>query len=62
MLNEYLMDLKPHFAADLSSEYPVVLASYTVGDKLVAMPRHAYVGVLIHFSAGSGGLRKVGRR
>ena len=45
ILSEYLMDLKPHFATELSSQYPVVVASYTVGQKLVAVPRHAYVGV-----------------
>jgi trehalose/maltose transport system substrate-binding protein len=48
MLNEYLMDLKPYSVADLSSQAPVVVASYTVGDKLVAIPRHAYVGVLLY--------------
>jgi trehalose/maltose transport system substrate-binding protein len=48
MLNQYLVDLKPYFASGLSSQYPVVLASYTVGDKLVAIPHHAYVGVLLY--------------
>ena len=48
IFNRYMMDLKPYFAAELSSEYPVVAASYTVGDKVVAMPRHAYVGVLLY--------------
>lgn len=48
ILNEYFMDLKPYFATELSSEYPVVAASYTVGDKLVAVPRHAYIGVLLY--------------
>jgi trehalose/maltose transport system substrate-binding protein len=48
ILSEYLMDLKPHFATELSSQYPVVVASYTVGQKLVAVPRHAYVGVLLY--------------
>ena len=48
ILNQYLMDLKPYFATDLSSQYPVVLSSYSVGDKLVAVPRHAYVGVLLY--------------
>jgi trehalose/maltose transport system substrate-binding protein len=46
MLSPYLMDLKPYFASELSSQYPAVVASYTVGDKVVAIPRHAYVGVL----------------
>jgi trehalose/maltose transport system substrate-binding protein len=48
MLNQYLMDLKPYFGSELSSEDPVVVASYTVGNKLVAVPRHAYVGVLMY--------------
>ena len=48
MLNEYLMDLKPYFAAELATQDPVVVASYTVGDKLVAVPHHAYVGVLFY--------------
>jgi trehalose/maltose transport system substrate-binding protein len=48
MLSQYFMDLKPYFATELSSEYPVVVSSYTVGDKLVAMPRHAYLGVLLY--------------
>jgi trehalose/maltose transport system substrate-binding protein len=46
ILSEYLMDLKPYFAEELASQYPVVVASYSVGDKVVAIPRHAYVGVL----------------
>ena len=48
IFNQYLMDLKPYFASELSSQYPVVLASYTVGDKVVAIPRHAYVGILLY--------------
>jgi trehalose/maltose transport system substrate-binding protein len=48
MLNQYFMDLKPYFAADLSSQYPGVVASYTVGGKLIAMPHHAYVSVLLY--------------
>ncbi len=48
IFNKYLMDLKPYFATEVSSQSPVVAASYTVGDKLVAIPRHAYVGVLMY--------------
>lgn len=48
ILNQYLLDLKPYFSAEVSSQYPVVAASYTVGNKLVAIPRHAYVGVLMY--------------
>jgi trehalose/maltose transport system substrate-binding protein len=50
IFNQYLMDLKPYFTPELSSQYPVVLASYTLGDKVVAIPRHAYVGVLLYRS------------
>src|SRR5437879_3355339 len=48
IFDKYLMDLKPYFATELSSQHPVVAASYTVGDKLVAIPRHTYVGVLMY--------------
>jgi trehalose/maltose transport system substrate-binding protein len=48
MFNEYFLDLKPYFASELSSQFPVVAASYTARDKLVAVPRHAYVGVLMY--------------
>jgi len=48
ILNDHLMDLKPYFANEVSSQYQVVVANYTVGDKLVAVPRHAYVGVLLY--------------
>lgn len=48
IFNQYLTDLKPYFGGELSSENPVVVASYTVGGKLVALPHHAYVGVLFY--------------
>lgn len=48
ILGQYLMDLKPSFGAELSSEDPVVLASYSVGDEVLAIPHHAYVGVLFY--------------
>jgi trehalose/maltose transport system substrate-binding protein len=48
IFDQYFMDLKPYFGTELSSQYPVVVASYTVGDKVVAMPRHAYVGILMY--------------
>jgi trehalose/maltose transport system substrate-binding protein len=48
IFSQYLMDLKPYFTTELSAQYPVVAVSYTVGDKVVAMPRHAYVGVLMY--------------
>jgi trehalose/maltose transport system substrate-binding protein len=48
ILSPYLMDLKPYLAAEASSQDPAVVASYTVRDKLVAVPHHAYVGVLFY--------------
>ena len=48
MLSPYLMDLKPYFAAELSTEDPVVMASYTADNKVLAVPHHAYVGVLFY--------------
>jgi trehalose/maltose transport system substrate-binding protein len=48
ILDSYLLDLKPYFANEISSQYPVVIASYTVGGKVVAIPRHAYVGALLY--------------
>ena len=48
MLSQYLMDLKPYFGNELSSQNPAVLSSYTVGEKVVAIPHHAYVGILYY--------------
>ena len=50
IFSQYFLDLRPYFATEISSQSPVVVASYTVGDKLVAIPRHAYVGVLLYRS------------
>lgn len=48
ILNQYLLDLKPYFANELSAQNPVVLRSYTVDDKLVAIPHHAYISLLYY--------------
>ena len=48
VLNQYLMDLKPYFAEDLAAESARILASYSVGDKVLAIPYHAYIGVLLY--------------
>jgi trehalose/maltose transport system substrate-binding protein len=47
-LNQYLLDLKPHFGAELSAQNLIVVESYTVAGKVVAIPHHAYVGVLFY--------------
>jgi trehalose/maltose transport system substrate-binding protein len=48
ILSPYLLDLKPYLSAELSTKNPVVVANYTVDGKLVAIPHHAYVGVLFY--------------
>ena len=48
VLSQYLMDLKPSLSAELSSQSPEILPSYTVGDQVLAIPHHAYVGVLMY--------------
>ena len=47
-LSQDLIDLKPHFATELSSLDPDVVASYTVKGQLVAVPFHADIGVLFY--------------
>jgi trehalose/maltose transport system substrate-binding protein len=48
VLSDELMDLKPSLAAELSSINADVVASYTVKGKLVAVPYHSDVGVLLY--------------
>jgi trehalose/maltose transport system substrate-binding protein len=48
ILEEYLTDLRPYFAAEISSFDPNLVGSYTVSGKLVAVPYHAQVGVLAY--------------
>jgi trehalose/maltose transport system substrate-binding protein len=48
MLSEYLVDLSPYFAPQISSENPEVLRNYSVQGKLVAVPYHANSGVLYY--------------
>lgn len=50
ILDPYLMNLKPYLAAEASAQDPDVVANYTVGDRLVAVPHHAYIGVLFYRS------------
>jgi trehalose/maltose transport system substrate-binding protein len=47
-LAEYLVDLKPYLSSDMPAVDPEVLASYTVQDKLIAMPYHPNTGVLYY--------------
>jgi trehalose/maltose transport system substrate-binding protein len=48
VLSEEMMDLKPHLATELSSINADVVASYTVKGKLVAVPYHSDIGVLLY--------------
>ncbi len=48
VLSEELMDLKPYLATELSSINPDIVASYTVKGKLVAVPYHSDIGVLLY--------------
>lgn len=48
ILNDYLMDLKPYFSPDLYSQDPVVIGAFTVGNRLVAIPHHPYVGTMFY--------------
>jgi trehalose/maltose transport system substrate-binding protein len=48
ILNEGLMDLKPYFAREISAQFPAISASYTVDDKVVAIPYRADIGLLFY--------------
>jgi trehalose/maltose transport system substrate-binding protein len=48
MLAEYLIDLKPHFINEISGQFPAILTSYTVDNKLVALPYYANIGLLYY--------------
>ena len=50
IIDEYLLDLKPHFSSELSSLDPELVASYTVNGKVVAIPYHIQIGVLAYRS------------
>src|SRR5215831_8390502 len=46
ILADYLIDLRPDFATELSSQDTHLVSSYTVHSKVVAVPYHTQVGVL----------------
>ena len=48
ILGEYLIDLRPYFGGEIPQQDPEILNSYTVGEKLVAMPYHPNVHVLLY--------------
>jgi trehalose/maltose transport system substrate-binding protein len=48
ILNEYFIDLKPYFANETLLQFPAIAASYTVDNKLVALPYRADIGLLYY--------------
>jgi trehalose/maltose transport system substrate-binding protein len=48
LLSEDLLDLKPFFASELSGKDSELVAGYTVKGKLIAVPYHTHVGVLMY--------------
>jgi len=48
ILNEDFIDLKPYFANEISGDFPAITASYTVDNKLVAVPYDANIGLLYY--------------
>jgi trehalose/maltose transport system substrate-binding protein len=48
ILSEYFIDLKPSFAKEVAGDFPAVVASYTVDNKLVAMPYRVNLGLLYY--------------
>ncbi len=48
ILQQDFIDLKPYFAADIAAHFPAIAASYTVENKLVAIPYRADIGLLFY--------------
>src|SRR6267142_586277 len=48
ILNEDFLDLRPYFASEASAQFPAIAASYTVDNKLVAIPYRADIGLLFY--------------
>jgi trehalose/maltose transport system substrate-binding protein len=46
LLQDYLLDLRPYLATEISALEPELLSSYVVGHKVVAIPYQMQVGVL----------------
>jgi trehalose/maltose transport system substrate-binding protein len=48
ILNEYFIDLMPYFASEIPAFFPVMVSSYTVDGKLVALQCRANIGLLYY--------------
>ncbi len=47
-LHQNLIDLKPYFSAELKSDDQELVTHYTIQNRLVAVPYHTNVGVLLY--------------
>jgi trehalose/maltose transport system substrate-binding protein len=48
ILDDALLDLKPFFSSELSAAEPDLVSSYTVSNRVIAIPYHPHVGVLYY--------------
>jgi trehalose/maltose transport system substrate-binding protein len=48
ILQQYLTDLKPAFATAIASEDPELISTYSVDNKLLAIPYHTNTGILFY--------------
>jgi trehalose/maltose transport system substrate-binding protein len=48
LLDDVLLDLKSSFSSELSAADPDLVKSYTVNDRVVAIPYHPHVGALLY--------------
>ena len=48
ILGEYLIDLKPYFAGEISHDFPAIIDRYFLDGKLIAWPYHADMGILFY--------------
>ena len=48
MLGEYFIDLRPYFGGEVSLQFPAIVASYIVDDKLVALAYRPDIGLLYY--------------
>jgi trehalose/maltose transport system substrate-binding protein len=48
ILEEDFIDLKPHFASEISAQFPTITAGYTVDNKVMAVAYRADIGLLFY--------------
>jgi trehalose/maltose transport system substrate-binding protein len=47
-LSEYFIDLRPYFSKEIPLEFPAIAASFTVNNKVVAIPYRPDIGILFY--------------